>query len=72
MEYYNSLYMGRLLALLANVGLGWKWLAEINSSHYDIKVSVTGVKGFVVLGPDLLVEKGAMTLSITTLSIMDL
>ncbi len=41
----------RILALLKNIGQGWKWLALTNSLAYYDRAKITGVKSFLVLGP---------------------
>jgi hypothetical protein len=41
-------FMGRLLALLANIRLGWKWLTMTNALAYCNTESVATVKSFIV------------------------
>ncbi len=41
----------RLLALRANIRLGWKWMAVANTAAYCDTSTITTVKSFIVPGP---------------------
>jgi len=43
---------GRLLALLANIRLGWKRLPGTNALAYYEKLGLMTVKSFITLAPD--------------------
>ncbi len=45
----DALLIGRLLALPANIRLGWKGLPGINALAYYEKSSLTAVKFFITL-----------------------
>ncbi len=43
--------LGRLLALIANIILGWKGLPGTNALAYYEKAQLTAVKSFITLAP---------------------
>jgi hypothetical protein len=48
----GALLKGRLLALPANIGLGWKGLPGTNALAYYKKLELTAVKSFITLAQE--------------------
>ncbi len=52
MEQLMDVHSGRLLALSANIRLGWKGLPGTSALAYDEKAEHTAVKSFITLATD--------------------
>jgi len=49
--------LGKLLALHANIRLGWKWFPGTNSLAYFENSDITTVKFFITLAPSANVKR---------------